>query len=222
MSPVLLQFLELEQKFFDHCNFIEYLPEFGGFRSNYGDATKIFRVKDWLRIYLPVDKHIFGSEGPKYIQQILFPIPTKSLETEEDILEFLLFCHGGNYRGLRRFFGFLSMEFHHVNQLQEKIVYVPKSFHKGFHTVLHPDRFVQNPLSKSERNRYDSNRKKFLKVIGDALMYIWIVNKKSVPNSIKFKYFKDKFLDSFVYEYSSFNCFDGTIHEFVYYHFSNI
>jgi A nuclease of the HNH/ENDO VII superfamily with conserved LHH len=113
------------------------------------------------------------------------------------------------------------MEFHHVNQVQEKLVYLPKDFHKGFHRLLHPDKDNQKPLSKSERKRYESNRKKYLKFIGDAILCVLMYRGELIGQQVKETYFTDKLIDRYVFEYSQYEIFDNKVHQFVYYHFDN-
>jgi hypothetical protein len=83
MSQVLCNFLSIPKSQFVSDNFVEYLPDFGGYFSKISDANKILRVRDWLKIYIPVDENIFESEGPSFNQEILFPLPIKSFENKK-------------------------------------------------------------------------------------------------------------------------------------------
>jgi A nuclease of the HNH/ENDO VII superfamily with conserved LHH len=221
VSILLCEYLNTTKDLFEVVNFDTYLPDFGGFFCNKVDADKIFRIKDWLRIFIPVDEKIFGSVGEAYVQEIMFPMPTKSFGNKKDINEFLKFCYYGSFKGIRPFFNFLSMEFHHVDQKQEKIVYVPKDFHKGYHNLLHPDKNQQQPLPKLQRKRYEKNRKTFLKFIGDSILCYLIHRGEIIGNTIKESYMLDKQLEKFVYEYQIINIQDQREHQFIYYPFDN-
>ena len=216
MSQVLHNYLGIEEKYFESLNFVEYLPDFGGYTSSRINANKIMKVKDWLRLFIPIDEDYFESEGPSYVQEILFPLPIKALINKKQTKEFLHLCFLGSYRGLRMYFDFLAMEYHHVNQTQEKLVYVPKDFHKGYHNLLHSDKNYQKPLPNQERKRYEKNRKKFLKFVGDAVLSVLIHQGESVGFSIKELYFTDKLLDKFVFDYSKYELKDSKVHQFIY------
>jgi hypothetical protein len=237
--------LMIERACFNRSSFFDYLPEFGGHISDYATAIKIFGVRDWLQLFIPVSSEHFTADY-KYIQQILFPLPIKIIDNISLLTEFLELCHFGAYRGLKYYFNGINMEFHHINMDEDKLVYVPKDFHKGFHYLLHSELKTKGGLKIHERKNYKSNRNRFLKFIGDAFLYVSMIkhqeckrkyNEIYVSNPtiktyellkeiqlaqelkpiIKNLYFTDPKLELFTYEYNRFTSHNCNIYQFTYY-----
>jgi hypothetical protein len=217
VSQFLYNYLNLDSHYFSNTNFYSYIPDFGGHYSNRLNANKIFSVRSWLALYIPVDTVYFSNEV-KYVQEIIFPLPMLTLNNDKLLHDFLEICYTGAYRGLKYYFSGLNMEYHHVDQKQEKLIFVPKDFHKGFHSLLHSNKNHNQIMSKKEKDFYCQNRKLFLKFIGDSILYIAMNKGKTLKNPIKKKYFNDKELENFGYEYEIQKICNSEVHQFIYFH----